>query len=348
MALQSKTVTYTPFNKTSWGFASGDLSGTHSGLTNVKVVITPQTSTHWDATGHISTAGSGSAVASYNKQQFEWVCEGPLADVDAVLDALDFFPADYSAIRNWTTTATKTNATNGTYANENPADTDAIPDTDFDLKVYDLSDDSLDGTYAIKFDPTQPTFGKQRPYWSTEPTNEDANTAAHNAVAGGLLNLGIIAQGSDTDPLTVTCEFRNYNTTTMYTGSAYGVFTAETGMFIGDKKPANRDSATNRINFTGTKAEVIKNSTDSEKAESLMKAIDEVVERSAETLSTVLEEMNQFEGLRDVIDSIKKQIQANIGQFFNRITAIQQLISVYKTIYQSCSVIKNLFVYCRS
>ena len=45
MALASKTVTYTPFNKTSWGFASGDLSGTHSGLTNVKVVITPQTST---------------------------------------------------------------------------------------------------------------------------------------------------------------------------------------------------------------------------------------------------------------------------------------------------------------
>ena len=256
MALASKTVTYTPFNKTSWGFASGDLSGTHSGLTNVKVVITPQTSTHWDATGHISTAGSGSAVASYNKQQFEWVCEGPLADVDAVLDALDFFPADYSAIRNWTTTATKTNATNGTYANENPADTDAIPDTDFDLKVYDLSDGSLDGTYAIKFDPTQPTFGKQRPYWSTEPTNEDANTSAHDAVAGGLLDLGVIAQGSDTDPLTVTCEFRNYGSTSVYTGSAYGQFTSDANAFIGDKKPGERDSNTKRLNFTGTKAEV--------------------------------------------------------------------------------------------
>jgi hypothetical protein len=262
MALQSKTVTYTPFNKTSWGFASGDLSGTHSGLTNVKVVITPQTSTHWDATGHISTAGSGSAVASYNKQKFEWTCSGPLADVDAVLDALDFFPADYPAIRNWTTTATKTNATNGTYANENPADTDAIPDTDFDLKVYDLSDGSLDGTYAIKFDATQPTFGKQRPYWSTEPTNEDANTAAHDAVAGGLLDLGEISQlipgtsVSDTDPLTVTCQFRPYGSTSIFTGSAYGQFTPATNTFIGDKKPGTTNTSDKRINFTGTKAEV--------------------------------------------------------------------------------------------
>ena len=256
MALASKTVTYTPFNKTSWGFASGDLSGTHSGLTNVKVVITPQNSTQWDATGHISTAGSGSAVASYNKQQFEWSCSGPLADVDAVLDALDFFPADYPAIRTWTTTALKTNATNGTYANENPADTVAIPDTDFDLKVYDLSDGSLDGTYVIKFDPTQPTFGKQRPYWSTAPTNEDANTSAHDAVAGGLFNLGIIAQGSDTDPLTITCQFRPYGSTSIYTGSAYGQFTPTDNAFIGDKKPGTTDRGANRINFTGTKAEV--------------------------------------------------------------------------------------------
>jgi hypothetical protein len=271
MALQSKTVTYTPFNKTSWGFASGDLSGTHSGLTNVKVVITPQTSTHWDATGHISTAGSGSAVASYNKQKFEWTCSGPLADVDAVLDALDFFPADYPAIRSydattnptgWTTTALKTNATNGTYANENPADTVAIPDTDFDLKVYDLSDGSLDGTYVIKFDPTQPTFGKQRPYWSTAPTNEDANTSAHDEIAGGLLDLGEISQlipgtsVSDTDPLTVTCQFRPYGSTSIYTGSAYGQFTPATNTFIGDKKPGTTNTSDKRINFTGTKEEV--------------------------------------------------------------------------------------------
>jgi len=256
MALQSKTVTYTPFNKTSWGFASGDLSGTHSGLTNVKVVITDKIGTnHWDSTGHISTKGSGSAVASYNKAQLEWSCEGPLADVDAVLDALDFFPADYPAIRTWTTTATKSNQTTGNYTNENPADTYPIPDTIFELKVYDLSDGSLDGTYEITFDATQPTFGKQRPYWSVVPTDEDAGSG-HDAVAGGLLDLGTISQGSDTDPLTVTCEFRNYGTSTTYTGTAYGSFTPSANIFTGDKKPGTTDNNTKRINFTGTKAEV--------------------------------------------------------------------------------------------
>ncbi len=261
MALANKTVTYTPFNKTSWGFASGDLSGTHSGLTNVKVVIAPKnlpvgTVNQWDATGHISTTGSGSAVASYNKAKFEWTCSGPLADVDAVLDSLDLFPADYPAVRSWTTTATKTNQTTGNYTNENPADTVPIPDTVFELKVYDLSDGSLDGTYEITFDATQPTFGKQRPYWSVVPADEDASSAAHSAVAGGLLDLGTIDQKTDTDPLTITCEFRNYNTTTTYTGTATGGFTSADNSFIGDKKPGSTDNNTNRINFTGTKAEV--------------------------------------------------------------------------------------------
>ena len=258
MALQSKTVTYTPFNKTSWGFASGDLSGTHSGLTNVKVTIKPQSSTQWDTTGHISTKGSGSAVASYNKAQLEWSCSGPLADVDAVLDALDLFPADFPAIRTWKTTATTPNQTTGNYTNENPGDTYPIPDTVFDLKVYDLSDGSLDGTYVITFDPTQPTFGKQRPYWSTEPANQDAGSGGHDLLAGGLLDLGTIDQKTDTDPLTVTCEFRNYNPlpTSPYTGTAYGQFTPSANIFTGDKKPGASDNNTNRINFTGTKAEV--------------------------------------------------------------------------------------------
>ena len=271
MALQSKTganaIAYTPFNKTSWGFASGDLSGTHSGLANVKVVITPQSSTQWDATGHISTTGSGSAVASYNKQQLEWSCSGPLADVDDVLVALDLFPADFPAIRNWSNQPIKPNQTTGNFPiynniNEEPEQDDPIPDTVFDLKVYDLSDGSLDGTYVITFDPTQPTFGKQRPYWSTEPSNEDASSADFSLSTGGLLDLGEISQlnpttnVSDDDPLTLTCEFRNYGTSTPYPGSAYGQFTPSDNIFTGDKKPGATDNYKARINFTGTKAEV--------------------------------------------------------------------------------------------
>ena len=51
MAIATKTVNYTPFNKTSWGFASTDLSGTHSGLANVKVVITLKSGTNHKQSG---------------------------------------------------------------------------------------------------------------------------------------------------------------------------------------------------------------------------------------------------------------------------------------------------------
>ena len=214
MAL-AKTVAYTPFNKTSFGFGSGEIAAAHSSLTTVKVTITANLNTQWDTTGHISTKSSGSAITSYSKSGSptgdlsgpKWTCEGTVANVDAVLDNLDFFPADFPAVRTWTTTALKTNATNGTYTNENPSDTVAstIPDTDFTLKVYDGSDGSLDGTYAVKFTATQPTFGKQRPYWSTAPTDEDLIGVGTSNVAGVIVNAGVIEQKTDNDPLTVTC-----------------------------------------------------------------------------------------------------------------------------------------------
>jgi hypothetical protein len=274
MAL-AKTVTYTPFNKTSFGYTNNQIQTDHPTLTNVKVIISGFQG-NWDATGHISTPSSGSAVASYNKQKFEWSCEGSVADVDGVLDALDLFPADFPAVRTydlttnptgWTTTATKTNQTTGNYTNENPADTDSIPDTTMHIELF-----NPDNSYAsvieevIRFQATQPTFGKQRPYWSTVPSNEDASSSGFSLSTGGLLNLGEISQlnpttnVSDTDPLTVTCEFRSFSSSSPYTGSAYGTLTttsngATNKIFIGDKKPGTENTTT-RINFTGTKAEV--------------------------------------------------------------------------------------------
>ena len=263
MAL-AKTVAYTPFNKTSFGYGSGEIAAAHSSLTNVKVVIQADLNTQWDTTGHISTTSSGSASTSYSKSGSptgesgpKWTCEGTVADVDAVLDNLDFFPADYPAIRNWTTTALKTNVTAGTYTNEEPFNTNAIPDTVFSLKVYDGdSPYSLISTNTVTFDPTQPTFGKQRPYWSTEPTDEDLVGVGVSNVSGVVVNAGVIAQGSDTDPLTVTCEFRNYGTTTRNDSGAYGQFASSDDLFVGDKKPAATNSTDKRLNFTGTKAEV--------------------------------------------------------------------------------------------
>lgn len=256
MAL-AKTVTYTPFNKTSFGFANNEIATAHPTLTNARVVITPATSTHWDTTGHISTNASGAAIPAYNKGNSTWTCEGSVTDVDAVLDVLDFFPADYEDIRTWVATALKTNVTNGSYINENPADTNPIPDTDLELKVYDPDNSySLEGTYTITFDADQPTFGKQRPYWSIEPATEDFATTLHGTIEGGGIDVGVILQGADTDNIRIKCEYRVFGTATQYIGSAYGTFTAEDLMHINDKRPATSNNEDARFDFTGSLPEV--------------------------------------------------------------------------------------------
>ena len=255
MAL-GKTIAYTPFNKTSFGYPNNQVQTDHPTLTNAKVVIYGIQG-NWGDTGHISTPSSGSAVSTFNKTKREWICEGPVADVDAVLDVLDFFPADYAQIRTWTATTLKPNATNGSYINENPADTYPIPDTIMGISVYDPDNNySLESDENIIFDPTQPTFGKQRPYWSVEPTTEDLSTSAHGQPTGGLIDLGTILQGSDTDNLQLQGEFRHFGTSTIYTGTAYGSFTDESKIFVNDKKPADLTSSNKKLDFTGSRAEL--------------------------------------------------------------------------------------------
>ena len=53
--------------------------------------------------------------------------------------------------------------------------------------------------------------------------------------------------------------------------------------------------------------------TQQEKAEWLMKAINEAISGSPDTLASVLVEMNKFDGLRDIIDSMKKRILEEEG-----------------------------------
>jgi len=246
------TVPYTGFNKTSFGYGATEVSGTYSSLTNAKVTIQPHGGTHWDDTGHLSTTGSGSAVPTYDKLNKIWSVEGPIADVDAVLAALNFFPPDYPLIRGWEATKTKTNVTTGSYINENPEDTVAIPDTTFTVTVYDPdSSYAQSGSVNVIFDAVQPTFGKIRPYWSIAPLLEDVGTDGYQN-----LGMGTILQGSDTDPLKVICEFRNYGLETVNPSNSFGQFIDTSHIFVGDKKSAPTDLVNNRLNFTGSLAEV--------------------------------------------------------------------------------------------
>ena len=267
MAL-TKTITYTPFQETSFAFGSGEIAAAYStDFSNptdiVKVVITVNTGTQWDEdTGHISTPASGTAVSVFNARQQQWTVRGERDDVDAVLASLKFFPADYPEARpydaedntlGWSITAKKDNQTTGTYADEEPP---LIPDTVLTLSVYDGNDTPVPGgTNSITWEPTNAGFGNQRPYWSTAPAAEDLNSVAHGTAAGGLVDLGTISHGTDTENVQVLCEFRRYAGDVYVTGPGYGYYTQDEKFFVGDKKPATYNTTTKRFDFTGSVAE---------------------------------------------------------------------------------------------
>jgi len=85
------------------------------------------------------------------------------------------------------------------------------------LRVYDDSDTQV-STNSVTFDPTNALFGNQRPYWSTAPAAEDLNSLAHGTVSGGLVDLGTISHGTDTENVQVLCEFRRYDGDVYVTG----------------------------------------------------------------------------------------------------------------------------------
>ena len=252
MAL-GKTIQYTPFQETSFGYGAGEIASAHStefpnGTDIVRVRIGFITNTNWDSTtGHISTPSVGTAVSTFNKYNSEWVVRGQRDDVDAVLAQLKFFPSDYESTRIWTPTAFKDNQTTGLYANEEPP---TIPDTDISLTIHDANDTFVAG-YAVHFEAANYSFDNQRPYWSVEPTVQDVSALG----IPPTIDLGTISHGSETDNVTVTCEFRNYNSTSPYTGTAYGSFTTPSKIYVGDKKEGATDTISNRFNFTGSLVE---------------------------------------------------------------------------------------------
>ena len=261
MAL-GKTVTYTPFQETSFGYGTAEIATAHSGVfgnaTDIVKVTIKHASGNWDASGHLSTPSVGTAIAVYHEDQSLWVCKGQRDDVDDVLDTLSFFPADKPQSRphsatntsGFQTVALKANQTNGTFADEQPP---AIGNTLFTVKVYNGA--SVVSTNTVTFDPTEPATGNQRPFFSVVPPTEDLNTTAHDTVAGGLVNFGTISHGSDTENVRVKCAFRPYASTSNFTGTARGQFTGDTNIFIGDKKPVTPNADDGRFDFTGSVAE---------------------------------------------------------------------------------------------
>lgn len=274
MAL-GKTVTYTPFQETSFGYGSTELATNYStefpnGTDTVKIII-EHTSGNWDTTGHISTPSSGTAVSFYNKGTKTWTVTGERDDVDTVLSQLKFFPADNPESRPYDEGENssgfrllkfKDNQTSGNFANENPP---AIGDTIFSIKAYDGSD-VQQASETLTFDPTEPSYDNQRPYFSTEPTTDDYSSSAFDSNVGSLLDLGTISHGTDTENVTVTVYFRNYSTadvsydsdgnldtSSFITNDALGGFLNLSYLYINDKKPSELESdSLFKFEFTGS------------------------------------------------------------------------------------------------
>jgi hypothetical protein len=273
MAL-GKTITYTPFQETSFAYGATELATNYStefpnSDDTVKIII-EHTSGNWDETGHISTPSSGTAISFYNKGTDTWTVTGERDDVDAVLSQLKFFPADHPQSRPKSDDNTlgfqvlrfKQNQTNGSYTNENPP---VIGDTVFSIKAYDGSD-VQQVSQTLTFDPTEPTYGNKRPYFSTEPATDDYSASSFDSSDGNLLDFGTINHGYDTENVTVTVYFRNYstadlefdtqgnlNTSSFISSNELGQFLNLSDIYINDKKASELDDdSLFKFEFTGS------------------------------------------------------------------------------------------------
>jgi hypothetical protein len=240
------TIQYTPFVETSFGYGTTELNTWFTNPTDIVKVRIDGFSGFDRTTGHISTPSVGTAVSTFNTHNYVWQVVGERDDVNAVLSKLKYFPQDYEDARIWSPIRTKTNVISGGYgSSEEPP---AIPDVSFRIKVYDAND-VLDGRdYSIIAEAINTGYGNQRPYWSTEPAVQDCSSLG----IPPYIDLGTINHGSDTENVNVKCEFRNYGSSSTYTGGAYGQFTLPTRFYIGDKKEGDINSSDARFNFTGS------------------------------------------------------------------------------------------------
>ncbi len=252
MAL-SKTINYTPFQETNFGYTAGEIIAVAGGNATDIITVAITNMNFWDETGHISTPSSGTAVSRYDSSTREWTIKGERDDVDAAMVNLLFSPADrpqsrpYNVSTNptgWAPTTTKTNETSGVYTDEEPP---SISTTTATITLYDAGL-SVTSSGSINAVAVQPTDGNQRPYWTTEPARYKER------VHGSGQDFGVVSHGADTENIQIKCEFRDYGTTNQYV-SSIPRFGDPDDLYIGNKKPGTRNNTDSRFNFTGSVAE---------------------------------------------------------------------------------------------
>ena len=87
----SRNISYTPFNKQSFGYSNVLSSYTSVGGTDIVEVIIQEAGGITSAS-HISTPSYGTAISTYNKNQQTWRVKGQKNDVDQVLNQIYYYP----------------------------------------------------------------------------------------------------------------------------------------------------------------------------------------------------------------------------------------------------------------
>ena len=133
MAL-GKTVTYTPFQETSFGYGSTEIASNYSteipNATDVITLTITHNSGNWGDTGHISTPSSGSAISVYDPTTKTFTVKGTRSEVDVVLSQLSFYPADKPASRPYDAAENFTGHKTLLYKQNQPPDAALVPHRD--------------------------------------------------------------------------------------------------------------------------------------------------------------------------------------------------------------------------
>lgn len=256
---QHQPLQYNPFRKTSFGFGVGALQNLPNNpfpnaTDYAKVIITVDDATHWDDSGHIQTAEVGTAVSTYSSETFIWEVEGERNDVETILADLVFYPPAYQPLTDWRPTALKENDATGSYTDEEPADTVAVPDTFMEITVYNSS--GWVTAYDIHVDAVDPVYNNPRPYFTSTSQIIDISHPDYDDSEGKALPIELIIENADDEEnLEVKAEFLRASDGTQYTGTGYGVFTDYQDYYVGGKKGIVQNTTDKRFNFVGKKAE---------------------------------------------------------------------------------------------
>ena len=244
MALNGQTtnVSYTPFNKQSFGFSDEllGLSSIPNATDVVKVEIITSVSL---TTGHVSTPVVGTAISTFNKGSRKFFVKGERDDVNAVMNQLFFFPPSNNTYLSWNVQPVPYLIDYTTQQTQTPP---SISDIQFYVTVH-----KEDGTFVdegwVNFQ-AQIDFVYYHPYMSVRPTNQ-------NVTEGTItrLDLGTIGTANMTDRnITITCEaYTSFTGGNTWSNSTNDITFYDDDLYIGNKK-SETPQGVEKFRFTGS------------------------------------------------------------------------------------------------